>query len=192
MKKQYYIILSIVVVIVIIIFGVRFFSGEDGWICQNDEWIKHGNPSVEKPVGNCGKSAENQISQIENQSQKTAEIDAENKIVQTESQTQEKKEANIIVSSPVENATVNSPFYVEGEARVFENVVSIRLEDNDGKILFQGTTDAQSPDTGQYGQFSKEIKYETSEKGGILEVFESSAKDGSEINKIAIPIKFQK
>jgi len=109
---------------------------------------------------------------------------------QIENQPQATEEANIVVSSPEKNATVNSPFYIEGKARVFENVVSIRLEDKDGKILFQGTTDAQSPNTGQYGLFQKEIKYTTSQTEGILKVFESSAKDGSEINEVIIPVKF--
>ena len=190
MKKYWHVILLAVIAIVVIVLGVRFFSGEDDWICQNGEWVKHGNPSAEKPVGNCGKIIENQQAiPIENQSQVAEKINTEKEINQTENQSKA-EEANIIVSSPIENATVSSPFNVEGKARVFENVVSIRLEDKDGKILFQGTTNAQSPDTGQYGLFQKEIKYTTSQTEGILKVFESSAKDGSEINEVIIPVKF--
>ena len=171
--KKYYIFLSVIITAAAAIAGVRFLSGEDNWICQNGEWIKHGNPETEKPIGNCGKSAENQ---------KTNETIEEVK----------KAEANIIVSNPINNATVSSPFKVEGRARVFENVVSVKLKDNSGKVMIQGTTEAQSPDMGQYGPFSKEIQYETSETGGILEVFESSAKDGSEINKVTVSLKFGK
>ena len=203
MKKYYYLILLVIIAVAGIILGVRIFSGEDNWICQNGEWVKHGNPnspkpeikcegefvmgnywvcrdgewikfgnpSAEKPIGNCEKAVENEPIPIENQSQTV-------------------EEANIIISSPTENATVSSPFNVEGKARVFENVVSIKLEDKNGKILFQGATNAQSPEMGQYGPFRKEIKYTTSQTEGILEVFESSAKDGSEINKVIIPVKF--
>ncbi len=34
---------------------IRFaFSGpEDSWICKDNQWIKHGNPSYPKPVANC-------------------------------------------------------------------------------------------------------------------------------------------
>ena len=141
------------------------------WVCRDEEWIKFGNPSAEKPVGNCRKVIENEPTPVQDQSQTV-------------------EEANIIVSSPIENATVISPFNIEGKARVFENVVSIRLEDKNGKILFQGTANAQSPDTGQYGLFQKEIKYTTSQTEGTLKVFESSAKDGSEINEVIIPVKF--
>ena len=42
-------------IIIIIFLGIRFFSGEDNWICQNGEWVKHGNPEAEKPTIGCGK-----------------------------------------------------------------------------------------------------------------------------------------
>lgn len=38
------------------IFTVRFLSGEDDWICQNNQWVKHGNPSAPKPNTPCGTS----------------------------------------------------------------------------------------------------------------------------------------
>jgi cytoskeletal protein RodZ len=97
---------------------------------------------------------------------------------------------NIIVSSPKKEEAVSSPFSINGKARVFENVVSIRLKDDNGKTLFQGTAQAQSPDIGQFGTFKAEINYTTSESAGTLEVFQTSAKDGSEIDKIIIPVKF--
>jgi hypothetical protein len=171
MKKYYWVILLVILVAMAVIFGIRFSSGEDDWICQNNEWVKHGNPSAPKPVGNCGEITENQNNQIKDQSQPITE-------------------ASIVVFIPKENATVSSPFDIEGKARVFENMVSIRLKDKIGKILFQGTTDAQSPDMGEFGLFQTEIKYATSQTEGTLEVFEASAKDGSDINKVIIPVKF--
>ncbi len=35
------------------------FSGEDCWLCQNGQWVKHGNPSAPKPVTLCGTAVEN-------------------------------------------------------------------------------------------------------------------------------------
>lgn len=32
---------------------MRFFSGEDNWICENGKWIKHGNPSNPPPSKEC-------------------------------------------------------------------------------------------------------------------------------------------
>lgn len=56
MKKIYYIIFAIIAII-IIVFAARFFLGgsEDTWICQNGEWVKHGNPSAPKPTTGCEK-----------------------------------------------------------------------------------------------------------------------------------------
>ena len=158
-----------VVVIIFIGLGmltVRFFSGEDDWMCKNGEWVKHGNPDAEKPTTGCG----------------------ENLAAAAQEQTAE--EPNIVVFNPKEDATVSYLFDNEGKARVFENVVSIKLKDKNGKILFQGNANAQSPDAGKFGLFQEEIKYSTTQTEGTLEVFESSAKDGSEINKVSIPLKF--
>ncbi len=170
MKKVFVILGVVIILIIIAIFALRIFSDEDTWICQNGEWVKHGHPKAEKPTTNCGNIIKNNN--------------------QAEEQVQPVEEANIVVFSPKENAKISSPFEVEGKARVFENVVSIKLKSESGKILFQGTTDAQSPDMGKFGLFQEEIKYTTSETKGTLEVFESSAKDGSEINKVTVPVKF--
>ena len=164
-KKHYQIIFLIILVVAVIFLSIRFFSGEDDWICNNDEWVKHGNPSAEKPSGSCGEIIE-------------------------EAQPQPVEEANIVVFVPKEDAAVGLSFDVEGKARVFENVVNIKLKDKNGKILFRGTANAQSPDMGEFGLFRAEIKYATLQMEGTLEVFESSAKDGSEINKVVIPLKF--
>jgi putative hemolysin len=32
---------------------LRLTSPEDDWICDKGEWVKHGNPSAEKPSGKC-------------------------------------------------------------------------------------------------------------------------------------------
>lgn len=48
-------ILWVIIIIGFIILSIRFFSDdEDFWICNNGEWVKHGNPKKEMPVGNCG------------------------------------------------------------------------------------------------------------------------------------------
>lgn len=38
---------------------VRFVLGgsEDTWLCQNGQWVKHGNPSKSAPTSGCGSSA---------------------------------------------------------------------------------------------------------------------------------------
>jgi len=48
--------ISFLIAIAVIIFILRLLSGEDNWICQNGEWVKHGNPSAQKPTTPCGSS----------------------------------------------------------------------------------------------------------------------------------------
>jgi hypothetical protein len=49
-------ILIIILVLVGSVFLIRFVFGgsEDTWICQNSEWVKHGNPKSSKPILPCG------------------------------------------------------------------------------------------------------------------------------------------
>ncbi len=35
------------------IFAVKMISPEDGWICKDGKWIKHGNPSSAMPIKTC-------------------------------------------------------------------------------------------------------------------------------------------
>jgi hypothetical protein len=95
---------------------------------------------------------------------------------------------NIEVLIPRVSDEVESGFTVRGNARVFENVVSIRLSDDQGNVLVQTTAYANAPDTGQFGPFEKMLEYDTDASKGVLEVYQASAKDGSEIDKVTIPL----
>lgn len=54
--KKILIILIILVVLTGVWLGLRLLIGEseDTWICQDGQWIKHGNPSAAKPSEPCG------------------------------------------------------------------------------------------------------------------------------------------
>ena len=51
--KKRYIVFAIILAIFISFFSIRFFSGEDGWVCNDGQWVKHGNPSFEVPLVEC-------------------------------------------------------------------------------------------------------------------------------------------
>lgn len=162
---QLLIFLGIVVVVLLILRG-----NEDNWLCQNGQWVKHGNPDATKPTIGCG---------VDNN-------------VNNNATTTPQPEANIAVYGLQAGQKVSLPLAVSGEARVFENVVNIRLKDKDGSILYQGFVNAASPDTGQFGSFSKDIKYLTKTPTGsevILEVYWASPKDGSDLDLISIPLE---
>lgn len=99
---------------------------------------------------------------------------------------------NIEVLSPRAGETVKSGFVVKGNARTFESNVAIRLSDSLGNVLIETFTLANSPDAGQFGPFERELDFQTDDSTGILEVFQYSAKDGSEIDKVTVPVVFKK
>jgi len=52
-NKRTFLTFIIILTIFIAIFTVRFFSGEDNWLCQKGEWVKHGQPSFPAPNEIC-------------------------------------------------------------------------------------------------------------------------------------------
>ena len=99
---------------------------------------------------------------------------------------------NIKVTSPRQGDTIVSPVTISGSARVFENVVSYRVVDSNGIVLASGVTTANSPDVGQFGDYSVAVTFTPpATPSGTVEVYQSSAKDGSEIDKVSIPVNFR-
>ena len=108
------------------------------------------------------------------------------------------QKANIVVTDPKINDRVGRTFIALGEGRVFENVVSYRLlNQNLKEIILQGTTMSNAPDVGQFGKFTITItipeSYKKLANGDplTLEVYQASAKDGSDIDKVTIPLIFE-
>ena len=54
MKKLILLVAVVIIVAVGALLTIRFVLGEDTWICQGGQWIKHGEPSEPKPAGVCG------------------------------------------------------------------------------------------------------------------------------------------
>jgi len=47
--------IGVFLILALLVVVVRFFGGdEDAWICDNGQWIKHGNPSAPMPDSGCG------------------------------------------------------------------------------------------------------------------------------------------
>ena len=56
MKKAVLITGGILLILIggIAILRLSFGGGEDTWICENDQWVKHGQPSAPAPESGCG------------------------------------------------------------------------------------------------------------------------------------------
>jgi hypothetical protein len=97
-------------------------------------------------------------------------------------------EPAIWVTAPTAGKKVASPFTLRGNARVFEATVSWRLKDDAGTVLAEGFTNAAEGAPGR-GDFETTVSFTPSTSGkGQLEVFETSMKDGSDMNKVTIPL----
>ncbi len=93
----------------------------------------------------------------------------------------------IEVFSPVANGLYHSPIEVRGFSQTFEGVVNMRLSAAGGEILGERTALGGSVDG--FAFFDSYLRFTTSEViSATLEVFEVSAKDGSEIHKVSIPL----
>jgi hypothetical protein len=94
----------------------------------------------------------------------------------------------ILVESPLIGETVPNPVTVSGVANVFEATVSLRVLDANGREVARTFTTATCG-TGCWGDYSVAVDYRVdSEQPGVIEVFESSAEDGSPLHMVRIPV----
>jgi LysM repeat protein len=92
--------------------------------------------------------------------------------------------------SPVAGGLYHSPIEIIGNSLTFEGVVTMRLSLEDGTVLAERTTLGGGT---EHRFFRTYIRFEILEENpqphdATLEVFEISARDGSEINKVTIPL----
>ncbi len=152
------------VVILLLVFGFLLLKGnEDTWICEDGQWVKHGNPKSPMPTKECVGNT----------------------------QTVLQKSENISIDSPKSNTKLSIPFIVKGSARVFENQLNYRILDNKGNNILEGSAYASAKDVGQFGSYEITISGLTLKGKITLEVFDYSAKDGSEIDKVKVPLTLQ-
>jgi hypothetical protein len=97
-------------------------------------------------------------------------------------------EPAIVVQTPAAGDEIVSPVTVAGTADVFEATVSIRILDASGEELAAAFATATCG-TGCRGKYSAEVFFFTEERqDGTIEVFESSAADGSPLNLVSVPV----
>ncbi len=95
----------------------------------------------------------------------------------------------ILVESPLPFAQVTSPLQVTGTANTFEAVFQLNVTDGEGLIVYDQHHMATSG-TGTRGTFDVTATFEVPRPGqGAVIVFEYSAKDGSQINIVEVPVQ---
>ncbi|SCF15226.1 Sporulation and spore germination [Micromonospora coriariae] len=94
----------------------------------------------------------------------------------------------IVVSGPRVGERVTAPLTVTGTADVFEATVSVRVLDAAGREVATGFGTA-SCGSGCRGGYRVVVGWHTArEQRGTIEVYEVSARDGSRINTVVVPV----
>ncbi len=180
MKKTILTIIFVIIAVAVVVLGLRFLSGdEDTWLCQNGQWVKHGNPASPMPLESCPGS------------QVFTTIKGNNDIIK--------------ITKPLSQAIVSSPLEIEGEARgtwYFEASFPIKLLDDKGQEITRGIAQAQSdPATGEvnwmtenFVPFKAEIGFSVAADTDAILVFMKDNPSGLPENadQLIIPIHLLK
>ena len=95
--------------------------------------------------------------------------------------------APIIVEAPIPGQRVTSPVRISGTANVFEATVSIEILVGDETAAADFTT--ATCGTGCRGTYSKNVAFQLPQATqGLIRVFESSAKDGTPLHVVSVPV----
>ena len=94
----------------------------------------------------------------------------------------------VLVESPLPFEQVKSPLRVFGSSNTFEATSQLELLDANGKLLASKTVTASSG-TGTRGTFSTSLHFQAPAGAATLVSFENSAKDGSRIDVVRIPLR---
>lgn len=95
----------------------------------------------------------------------------------------------ISVDEPVSGQTIRGGVLVSGEASVFEANVQYRVVTAAGSVVAMGHTTASAA-APQRGAFRVEVKFDApySTEQGFVEVFETSARDGTISDIVRVPV----
>jgi len=96
----------------------------------------------------------------------------------------------IKVNRPAPGDVVRNPEHVAGYGMAFEGVISLRIRDDDGTVIAQGT--AQGGSNGVIGEFkaNPELYCRPNQRLGVVEAFEESG-SGEDLHLDRVPIVFR-
>lgn len=99
---------------------------------------------------------------------------------------------NVIVTEPDVNEEISSPVTVVGKARVFEAALTVLVLTEDGKELARANIMA-SQGAPEFGDFKVSVSFKkpAGVSKGFVEALSYSAKDGSPINIVKVPVRFK-
>lgn len=93
------------------------------------------------------------------------------------------------IERPHAYSDVAGAVHIKGKARVFEGTFQVSIEDGHNILAHKVMQVAGAPAWGEFDEML-DLMEEPTSPYGIVYFYEHSAKDGSVINRIAIPVKF--
>ena len=95
----------------------------------------------------------------------------------------------ISVITPAPYAEISSPVVVAGTGIAFESNISINIRDARGVKIAESFATADAPDVGKPGAYRAAVAFNAAPGSELfVEVFEASAKDGTPIHTVRIPV----
>ena len=120
--------------------AIRFLSGEDGWLCVDNQWVRHGNPRESAPENGCGAVKKEQT---------TEEGEIQTPTVLGPVSWNNKSTAPVTLlfnTNALSKPYLTSPAKITGSmpsSWYFEASAFLILKDGNGKILYEGPATAQ-------------------------------------------------
>jgi len=172
MKKTIFLVIIILIVVIAGLAGFLILrSSEDTWLCQNGQWVKHGNPAAPDPTEPCLNANQNQNTNQNVGLANPASVNCKEKGGTLEMKNTEAGQIGIcvfndgskceewayfrdecqvgnkiVVYEPVKNQEVTFPLKITGEARgnwFFEASFPIKLLDTNNQVIAQTTASAK-------------------------------------------------
>jgi hypothetical protein len=151
------------------------FSNEDDWICENGQWIKHGNTDSAMPQSECGSPA------VSSSASPTADENSKSDLIR--------------VTKPAPGEVIISPFTIEGMARgywFFEASFPVEVRKENGEVIAVAIAEAQSDwMTEEFVPFKATVDFSASGGNGLL-VFKKDNPSGlpENDNSFSVPVVF--
>jgi hypothetical protein len=97
----------------------------------------------------------------------------------------------ILLETPAPGDVLKDTAHLAGVSSTYENNVRIRIVGADGRTLADTFTTAKASPAGAWSPFDAIVPFARgANTTGKVVVFENSAKDGSEINVVEVPVRF--
>ncbi len=97
----------------------------------------------------------------------------------------------IKVNHPAPGDVVRNPAHVAGYGTATEGTISVRIRDDDGTVIAEGTT--QGGSNGVIGEFKADLEFDRrpNQRLGVVEAFEENASgSGEDLHLDRVPIVF--